>query len=99
MEKWKEIANDPAKLEAAMKETWAKIDTKGEGSVDLKQFETISRELAKQMKLPQDKEPTPEEKEKAKKLVDPNGTGKINFEGFKALVQAGIAKGKKEGKL
>ncbi len=99
MEKWKEIANDPAKLEAAMKETWAKIDTKGEGSVDLKQFETISRELAKQMNLPQDKEPTPEEKEKAKKLVDPNGTGKINFEGFKALVQAGIAKGKKEGKL
>ena len=82
-----------------MKETWAKIDTKGEGSVDLKQFETISRELAKQMNLPQDKEPTPEEKEKAKKLVDPNGTGKINFEGFKALVQAGIAKGKKEGKL
>lgn len=99
MEKWKEIANDPAKLEAAMKETWAKIDTKGEGSVDFKQFETISRELAKQMNLPQDKEPTPEEKEKAKKLVDPNGTGKINFEGFKALVQAGIAKGKKEGKL
>ncbi len=99
MEKWKEIANDPAKLEAAMKETWAKIDTKGEGSVDLKQFETISRELAKQMNLPQDKEPTPEEKEKAKKLVDPNGTGKINFEGFKALVQAGIAKGKKEGKI
>ena len=99
MEKWKEIANDPAKLEAAMKETWAKIDTKGEGSVDLKQFETISRELAKQMNLPQNKEPTPEEKEKAKKLVDPNGTGKINFEGFKALVQAGIAKGKKEGKL
>ena len=99
MEKLKEITNDPAKLEAAMKETWAKIDTKGEGSVDLKQFETISRELAKQMNLPQDKEPTPEEKEKAKKLVDPNGTGKINFEGFKALVQAGIAKGKKEGKL
>ena len=99
MEKWKEIANDPAKLEAAMKETWAEIDTKGEGSVDLKQFETISRELAKQMNLPQNKEPTPEEKEKAKKLVDPNGTGKINFEGFKALVQAGIAKGKKEGKL
>ena len=96
MEKLKEITNDPAKLEAAMKETWAKIDTKGEGSVDLKQFETISRELAKQMNLPQDKEPTPEEKEKAKKLVDPNGTGKINFEDLKLLFKLELPKEKKK---
>ena len=47
MEKFKEIANDPAKLEASMKDTWAKIDAKGEGAVDLKEFETISENLLK----------------------------------------------------
>ena len=99
MEKYKEIVNDPVKLEASLKEAWAKIDSKGEGSVTFQVFEAASREMAKQMNLPQGKEPTPEEKEKARKLVDPNGTGRINFEGFKLLVQAGIAKGRKEGKI
>lgn len=99
MEKYKEIANDPAKLEASLKETWAKIDAKGEGSVTYEVFEVAAREIAKQMNLPKSPEPTEAEKEAAKKLVDPNGTGKVNFEGFKLLVQAGIAKAKKEGKF
>ena len=51
------------------------------------------------MNLPKGPEPTAEEREAGKKLVDPNGTGRINFEGFKLLIQAGIAKAKKEGKL
>lgn len=99
MEKYKEIANDPAKLEASLKETWAKIDAKGEGSVTYEVFEAAAREISKQMNLPKGPEPTEAEKEAAKKLVDPNGTGKVNFEGFKLLVQAGIAKAKKEGKF
>ena len=99
MDKYKEIANDPAKLEASLKETWAKIDAKGEGSVTLEVFEAASREIAKQMNLPKGPEPTAAEKEAGRKLVDPNGTGRINFEGFKLLVQAGIAKAKREGKL
>ena len=45
------------------------------------------------------KPPTDEEKAAAKKIADPTGSGKVTFEGFKALVQAGIAKGKKEGKI
>ena len=98
MEKYKEIVNDPVKLEASLKDSWAKI-SKGQESVTLQEFEVASRALAKEMKLPEQKEPTPEEKEAAKKLVDPNGTGKINFEGYKLLVQAGIAKGKREGKI
>ena len=52
--------------------------------------------VAAAFKMPKE---TDEEKAAAKKLVDPNGTGKVTFEGFKALVQAGIAKGKKEGKI
>ena len=51
------------------------------------------------MNLPGMKPPTEEEKAAAKKIADPNDTGKITFEGFKALVQAGIAKGKREGKI
>ena len=99
MDKYKEIANDPAKLEAKIKEVWAKIDAKGEGLIPHAQFEAISRKLAEEANFPKVPEPSAEEKEKIKKLVDPNNTGKITFEGFKMLVQAGIAKGKKEGKI
>jgi hypothetical protein len=99
MDKYKEIANDPVKLEASLKETWAKIDAKGEGSVTFEVFEAASRKIAQELNLPKGPEPTEAEKEAGKKLVDPNNTGRINFEGFKLLIQAGIAKAKKEGKL
>ena len=99
MDKYKEIANDPAKLEASLKETWAKIDVKGEGSVTHEAFRVAAEAMAKTMNLPGMKPPTEEEKAAAKKIADPNDTGKITFEGFKALVQAGIAKGKREGKI
>ena len=98
MEKYKEICNDPAKLEAHLKETWAKI-SKGAESVTHEEFKVAAEEMAKTLNLPGMHQPTEEEKAAAKKLVDPNGTGKINFEGFKALIQAAIAKGKKEGKI
>ena len=98
MEKYKEIWNDPAKLEAHLKETWA-IISKGADSVTHEEFEVAAEELAKTLNIPGMRQPTEEEKAATKKLVDPNDTGKITFEGFKALVQAGIAKGKKEGKL
>ena len=99
MEKYKEICNDTAKLEAALKDAWAKIDAKGEGAVTHEQFKVAAEEMAKTMNLPGMKPPTEEEKAAAKKIADPNDTGKITFEGFKALVQAGIAKGRKEGKI
>ena len=51
------------------------------------------------MNLPGMQPPTEEEKAAAKKFADPNGIGRVTFEGFKALCQAGIAKGKKEGKI
>ena len=98
MDKFKEIVNDPAKLEAHLKETWAKI-SKGADSVTHEEFKVAAEEMAKTLNLPGMHQPTEEEKAAAKKIADPNGTGKINFEGFKALVQAGIAKGKKEGKI
>ncbi len=98
MEKYKEICNDPAKLEASLKDAWAKI-SKGADSVTHEEFKVAAEAMAKELNLPGIKPPTEEEKAAAKKLVDPNGTGKITFEGFKALVNAGIAKGRKEGKI
>ena len=38
MEKCKEIMSDPAKLEAFLKDSWAKIDAKGEGAVSYEQY-------------------------------------------------------------
>jgi len=55
---------------------------------------------AKALGLPKpEKEPTEEEKAKAKQIADPDGTGKITFENFKKLMHAGIEKGRKEGKI
>ena len=99
MEEFKQIIADPVKLEASLKDTWAKIDTKGAGFVTHEEFRVASEAMAKSFNIPGMKPPTEEEKAAAKKLVDPNNTGRITFEGFKALVQAGIAKGKKEGKI
>ena len=98
MEKYKEIVNDPVKLEASLKETWAKMDVKGQGFLTHEEFKVAAEAMAKSLNLPEEK-PTEEERAAAKKIADPNNTGKITFEGFKALIQAAIAKGKKEGKI
>ena len=99
MEKYKEIVNDPAKLDASLKDTWAKL-SKGKDSLTHDEFKVAAEEHAKTLNLPPGLQPpTDEEKEKARKLVDPDGTGKINFDGFVKLCKAGIAKAKSEGKL
>ena len=72
---------------------------KGADSITHEEFKVAAEAMAKTLNLPGMNQPTEEEKAAAKKLADPNGTGKINFEGFKALVHAGIEKGRKEGKI
>ena len=98
MEKCKEIMSDPAKLEAFLKDSWAKIDAKGEGAVSYEQYIAGANAISKSLGFPEEKPPTEEEIAAAKKIADPNGTGKINFEGFKALMNAMIEEAKKEAK-
>ena len=54
--------------------------------------------LAREMNL-SGAPPSQEEREKFKAIVDPQGTGKITFEGFTRLVKARIEKARQEGKL
>ena len=98
MDKLKEIFSDPSKIEAFLKDSWAKIDTKGEGSVSYEEYLARADALAKSLGISEEKPPTEAEIAAAKKVADPNGTGKINFEGFKALVQAMVEEAKKAGK-
>ena len=98
MEKLKEIIADPAKLEAFLKDSWAKIDAKGEGAVTYEQYATQADAIWKSWGMPEEKPPTEEEIAQAKKIADPNGTGKVNYEGFKALMHAMIEEAKKEAK-
>ena len=98
MEKCKEIMSDPAKLEAFLKDSWTKIDAKGEGAVSYEQYIAGANAISKSLGFPEEKPPTEEEIAAAKKIADPNGTGKINFEGFKALMNAMIEEAKKEAK-
>ena len=98
MEKLKEIVADPAKLEAFLKDSWTKIDAKGEGAVTYEQYIAGADAICKELGLPEEKPPTEEEIAAAKKVADPNGTGKVNYEGFKALMHAMIEEAKKEAK-
>ena len=99
MEQYKEIAKDPVKLEAKLKETWAKIDAKGEGFVTPQAFGAAMASMAQQMKIPGAKPPSPEEIVEFQKVLDPENTGKITYEGFERLAKYRIEKAKKEGKL
>ena len=96
MEEFKQIIADPVKLEACLKDTWAKIDTKGEGSVTYEQYATQADAIWKSWGMKEEKPPTEEELAQAKKIADPNGTGKVNYEGFKALMTAMIELYKKD---
>ena len=100
MEKIKEVVNDPEKLEKCLKEAFEKMDADKKGYVSHEVLKEALIAQAKALGLPKpEKEPTEEEKEKARKIADPDGTGKITFENFKKLMLAGIEKARKEGKL
>ena len=99
MEQYKDLVNDPAKLEAKLKEDWAKIDAKGEGSVSLEVFHGFVEKMIKHFNVDPSKLPKKEDNDKIVKLVDPEGTGKVNFEGYQRLVHAGLEQLKKLGKV
>ena len=98
MDKAKEIVNDPAKLQAALDQAWEKLDAKKEGFVTC---QAVLDSLKAQAKMfgHEERDATPEEKEKFLKFVDPSGTGKVNKETFIKLIKATIEKAKAEKKL
>ena len=81
MEQLKALANDPAKLEAKLKE---------DGAVTFEVFAEAGKKMQQALNL--NKEPTDEEKQKYKQLLDPNNTGKITFENFQKFIKAGLEK-------
>ena len=98
MDKAKEIIADPAKLEAELKKAWEKLDPEKKGYATYDIVEKCLREQAKALGIPE-RQPTPEEVEGAKKLADPEGTGKITYENFVKFIKAGIEQGKAKGKI
>ena len=99
MEGVKDLLKDPAKLEATIKGSWEKIDAKKEGQVAFDVFKAALKQLADEMKITEMLPKTEQGEVEFKKVTDPNNTGKVNFEGFKAIIQLGIENMKKEGKL
>ena len=99
MYRYREIINDPIKLNASLKEAWLKIDKYGEGSVTFRVLENALKQFAYEMNLPLDLEPSPLEKELLKEQIDPFGSGRIDFEGYKMLIELGIAKLRAERRI
>ena len=100
MDKVKEVVNDPVKLEENLKKAFEKMDADKKGWVSHEVLKEALIAQAQALGLPkQEKEPTEEEKEKARKIADPDGTGKITYENFVKLMKAGIEKAKQMGKI
>ena len=100
MDKLKEVVNDPAKLAEQLKLAFDKMDTDKKGYVSHEVLKAALIEQAKALGLPKpEKEPTEAEKEAARKLADPDGSGKVTFENFKKLMHAGIKRARDAGKL
>ena len=55
--------------------------------------------MIKHFNVDPSKLPKKEDNDKIVKLVDPEGTGKVNFEGYQRLVHAGLEQLKKLGKV
>ena len=100
MDKIKEVVSDPARLDAELKKAFEKMDADKKGFITHEALKAALIEQAKALGLPKpEKEPTEEEKEKARKIADPDGSGKITFENFVKLMHAGIEKAKAMGKI
>ena len=98
MDKAKEIFSDPAKFEAAMKQAWEKLDPEKKGYTTYEAVRTSLLAQAKAVGMPE-REGTPEEKEAAKKIADPEGTGKVTYENFVKLIKTSFEKAKAAGKI
>jgi Ca2+-binding EF-hand superfamily protein len=100
MDKLKAVVNDPAKLQEELKKAFEKMDAEKKGYISHEVLKTALIEQAKALGLPKpEKEPTEEEKAAARKIADPDGSGKITFENFVKLMEAGIKKAKEMGKI
>jgi Ca2+-binding EF-hand superfamily protein len=100
MDKIKAVVNDPAKLQEELKKAFEKMDAEKKGYISHEVLKNALIEQAKALGLPKpEKEPTEEEKAAARKIADPDGSGKITFENFLKLMEAGIKKAKEMGKI
>ena len=92
--KAKEFLKDPAKVEQFLQRCWAVADKEKKGYITFPEFEKNCKAL-----VGTTKEPTAEEREKIRKLVDPQNPNKVTYEAFKKAVNIGIEELKKQGKL
>ena len=77
----------------------AKIDANGKGYVTPQEYGMAMAKISQELNFPRYGPPSEEEKKTFQKILDPEGTGQIRFEGFVRLAKAGIEKARKEGKI
>ena len=72
------------------------MDTQKQGCVPYDVVRECLKAQSKAAGIPE-REGTPEEKEAAKKLADPEGTGKVTKENFIKFIKSGLLKVKDSG--
>ena len=100
MDKIKEVVADPAKLEEALKKAFEKLDADKKGYITLEALKEGMIKKAKELNLPKpEKEPTEEDKEKARKIADPEGKNQVTYENFVKFFHALLQRAKEKGKI
>ena len=87
----KDILNHPDKLDEGLKKFFAEMDKENKGYVSFDVVHhSLHKALEKQGKVIHEDEHKPGELEAGEKICDPKGTGRVEYEGFKALVLASM---------
>ena len=90
-EKVKELLANPAKLDEGLKKSFIKMDKESKHWVTFGVVHhSFNKALEKYGKVIHEHEYKEGELENAQKICDPKDTGKIDFEGFKALIVASL---------
>ena len=95
-EKILEIIKNPTLVEEHAKKLFEKLDHDKKGYLDIAIIEDIAENKLNKLNVPIPRLPK-EQREQLKKVADPNGTGKITLDGYKAMVKAVIEKMKADG--
>lgn len=98
MDKLKELVKDPAALDAKIKEYW-NIISKGEECVNLEDFKVRSKELAEKEGITPLVKYDEGARERRLKMIDPDNSGKVKFDGFEKYLKYSVEYYKKDGTL
>lgn len=87
MEQMKKLMENPEEREKVYKKGFEMMDKDKKGHITFAELEDGLKKQAEHMGMPGGHGPTPEQKAEGAKILDPTGSGKIEYENFKKFME------------